>query len=148
MLKLGVLSRLLAETNTPPALNHIIISIYTPEDSPPKPKTNKQTLDLYQIAFDDLDYPTETTLKVISNPVLFSQEMAKQIATFVWKYIKEIEMIICHCDAGISRSAGVAAALSQYYNGDASRFFHTTGPYCPNMRVYRILLNELQGCSI
>lgn len=51
-----------------------------------------------------------------------------------------IERIILHCDAGVSRSPGVAAALSKSLLGDDAEFFRR---YRPNMRVYRTLLNRL-----
>jgi len=50
------------------------------------------------------------------------------------------EHIICQCPAGLSRSAGMAAALAKYFNGDDTRYFKE---YLPNMRVYRMVLNAL-----
>ncbi|MBR1496099.1 MAG: metallophosphoesterase [Oscillospiraceae bacterium] len=46
------------------------------------------------------------------------------------------ETLIVHCDAGISRSAGVAAAIGKCCNGDDRAFFRG-GRYCPNMWCYR-----------
>ncbi len=43
------------------------------------------------------------------------------------------------CDAGMSRSPAVAAALGRVLNGDDSSFF--AGRYRPNMRVYRMMLD-------
>ena len=53
-------------------------------------------------------------------------------------------MMIIQCDAGVSRSAGVAGALMKYYNGDDSEIFENP-KYRPNMRCYRTMLNELEG---
>ena len=52
--------------------------------------------------------------------------------------------IIIHCDAGVSRSAGIAAALMKHYNGDDSEIFDNPR-YVPNMLCYRIMLNVLEG---
>lgn len=54
---------------------------------------------------------------------------------------REINRLYVHCDAGISRSAGVAAAISKYFLGSDFKFFncHLT----PNMLVYRRLLEGL-----
>lgn len=50
--------------------------------------------------------------------------------------------IIVHCDLGASRSVGVAAALSKYYNNDDSEYFNNSR-MIPNMRCYRFVYNEL-----
>lgn len=50
--------------------------------------------------------------------------------------------IIVHCDAGISRSSGIAAAILKAYTGDDSQIFNNPR-YRPNMRCYRVVLNEL-----
>lgn len=50
--------------------------------------------------------------------------------------------VIVHCDAGISRSSGVAAAILKAKTGDDSQIFNSP-KYRPNMRCYRIVLNEL-----
>ena len=67
---------------------------------------------------------------------------AKKIHQFVERY-KHRDFII-QCDAGVSRSAGVAGALMKYYNGDDSEIFDNP-KYRPNMRCYRTMLNELEG---
>lgn len=52
--------------------------------------------------------------------------------------------IIIHCDAGQSRSAGIAGALSKFYNNDDNIYFNNP-KYTPNMLCYRLLLTELAG---
>ena len=69
-------------------------------------------------------------------------EDAEKIKRFVEAH-KE-DQIIIHCDAGISRSAGIAAALMKYYNGDDSSIFDNPR-YCPNMLCYRTMLNVLMA---
>ena len=56
----------------------------------------------------------------------------------------DIETIIVNCEAGISRSAGVAAALANIINEDDSRYFKE---YLPNMLVYRKILEAAQDTS-
>jgi hypothetical protein len=55
-------------------------------------------------------------------------------------------LVICQCRAGISRSAGVGAALAKYYNLDVEEYFTTSG-YVPNLLVFRTLL-EAFGIEI
>ena len=50
----------------------------------------------------------------------------------------KVERSIVHCDAGKSRSPGVAAALARVLDGDDASYFG--GRYTPNARVYRTLL--------
>lgn len=44
---------------------------------------------------------------------VFTHEMADQILDFVNAHRDEVDAFVVHCEAGISRSAGVAEALSE-----------------------------------
>jgi predicted protein tyrosine phosphatase len=70
--------------------------------------------------------------------ILFDENMAQQILDFVTCFKDKVDMIVVHCEAGISRSAGVAGALSKILNGDDKYYFDH---YLPNMLVYRTILN-------
>lgn len=52
--------------------------------------------------------------------------------------------VIVHCDAGISRSSGIAAAILKAKTGDDSQIFNSP-KYRPNMRCYRTVLKELMS---
>ena len=65
--------------------------------------------------------------------VIFDEVMAKEIVDFVEEYRYVVGTIIRQCEAGISRSAGIAAALSKCINGDDKYFFNR---YLPNSLVY------------
>ncbi len=71
---------------------------------------------------------------------LMKYEDAKKIAEFVSQ--NKDKIIIVHCDAGQSRSAGVAAAISRYYNNDESEYFDNPR-YTPNMLCYRLMMNAM-----
>ena len=75
-----------------------------------------------------------------------SQTDAERIAEFIKEFIKKnsghYEKIAVHCDAGVSRSAGVAAAIAYYLNGSDSQIFDSPR-HVPNMRCYRYVLNAL-----
>lgn len=73
---------------------------------------------------------------------LMSQEDARKVVQFVNLHVEK--HIIVHCDAGISRSAGVEAAISKYVTGDDSVFFNS-GRYYPNMWCYRKTLNAFEN---
>lgn len=63
---------------------------------------------------------------------------AKNIVDFVETFKNEVDMIVVHCEFGISRSAGVASALSLILNGIDQYYFDN---YVPNMLCYRKILN-------
>ena len=115
----------------------VMISISTPfeeYDSAPFSSTTNNVIDICPVQFFDLDntYPTKKGLMEYKD--------AKKIVDFV-SYHKD-KIIIVHCDAGQSRSAGVAAALSKYYNNDDSEYFDNPR-FTPNMWCYKLMLNAL-----
>ena len=69
---------------------------------------------------------------------------AKRMAQFIEDCQRKFEFdtILVNCGAGQSRSAGIAAALMEYFNGDDTPIFDNP-KYTPNTRCYRYLLNEL-----
>jgi len=70
--------------------------------------------DVLWLEFNDVDEEGRVwTLhgNKVNKHKLFTEEEAKEVIEFVNKYKDEVELIICHCEAGISRSAGIAAAL-------------------------------------
>ena len=71
-----------------------------------------------------------------------TKDDAVRIHRFVERH-KDVNFIV-QCDAGVSRSAGVAGALMKHYNGDDGEIFNDP-KYRPNMRCYRMVLNELEG---
>ena len=115
----------------------VIISISTPYEeynNAPFSGTTNNVVDICPVQFFDLDntYPIKKGLMEYRD--------AKKIVDFVSRYKDKI--IIVHCDAGQSRSAGVAAALSKYYNNDDSEYFDNPR-FTPNMWCYNLMLNAL-----
>ena len=73
-------------------------------------------------------------------PVFFGWEIAERIVSFVLKF-KDKSIILIHCDAGISRSAAVAKALSLWYHKDGSRFDNL---YLPNPMIFKIMNQTIE----
>jgi len=71
---------------------------------------------------------------------IFNTHHAKEILEFVFKHLHKIELIVCQCDVGLSRSAATAAALSKILNGSDEDFFQS--PYIPNKLIYETIINE------
>lgn len=66
---------------------------------------------------------------------IFTEEDANNICDFVTKYKDEVDTIIVHCGAGISRSAGCCGAIMKALTGSDSEIFGSN-KYKPNMTVY------------
>lgn len=84
--------------------------------------------------FDDEDTLIETRM---------TEDDAEQICKFL-SFIKgkEVKRLIVHCDAGVSRSAAVAAAIMKYLDGSDASIFNNHF-YAPNMHCYKMTLNAL-----
>jgi predicted protein tyrosine phosphatase len=68
-----------------------------------------------------------------------TEEDAMQIVAFVMDIKEAVNNLIVHCEAGVSRSAGVAAAIQKYLTGDDTSIF-SDKRYYPNMTCYRYVL--------
>lgn len=107
-----------------------IISITDAISIPVSFNPNKNIVGILRLTFDDTD---------IKSPYSITERDAVNIIEFVEKYKDITDNFIIHCEAGISRSAGVAAALSKIYNGSDCDIFENP-MYKPNMLVYNTIL--------
>jgi len=132
-MKIQVLNRKDFETFIPdsPA---IAISITDPKTE--KAKTKAQYLDILRLEFFDLD--KDTGIFPYSK-FTFSWGQAEEVLNFVNKHRGNVDVLVIHCEAGQSRSVGMAAALSLILNGHDSYYFKR---YIPNRLVYRTILKR------
>lgn len=72
---------------------------------------------------------------------ILNHAQARQMADFILE-TGEAETLICQCEYGQSRSAAVAAAVLEYYDGKGIQVF-ADARYCPNKYVFRKLLMAL-----
>lgn len=125
-----------------------IISISDPRveyDAAPQKTQENKVAGILRLCFSDADRPgVDVYGNVVSESDLLSDNDAEKIARFVNRY-KDINIIV-HCDAGISRSAGVAAAIMSYLWRDDSEIFDSPR-YYPNAWCYRKVLNALMKYS-
>jgi len=109
---------------------------------------------LLQIKFDDvsnedLEYfigtkPTEAEKLQIAEKIhMFSDEQTEEIAAFIKSVLGKAETLICQCEHGQSRSAGLAAAVRQFLNNDGIEIF-ADDRYYPNKLVYRKVFAALE----
>lgn len=113
-------------------------------------------VELLQIAFDDVDNdifedelgraPTEEErIEIEQKYNMLSDEHASEIANFCLRAIGKVDVIICQCEHGQSRSAAVAAAIAEFTTHDGIKVF-ADDLYYPNKvvfrKVYSALINE------
>lgn len=95
--------------------------------------------DILRLEFCDADQH-DVENHYCEEDLLMTDEDADRVVAFVEKNVQPGTDIIVHCDAGISRSAAVAAAIARHYTGDDSCVFDS-GLYRPNMWCYRKMMN-------
>lgn len=59
------------------------------------------------------------------------------IRDFVLKWVNFVDEIWVHCEMGISRSAGIAAAISEHFELDSTDIMNNSN-YIPNMLCYNL----------
>lgn len=113
---------------TPPAA---VISISTVGDELPDFKIEKLGIEVLFLSFDDVEDDDK-----FYTPI--SDIDALNIKDFIEEN-KDVETLVVHCDAGVSRSAAVAAAVGKYLFND-DMFIFGRPRFCPNRTVYRKVL--------
>jgi len=154
-MKIKIMSKLMAEKFVPNiTVPHAVISITDPTNKKPaKFELSEYLLSVLYVKCYDIDfsdgYMSHTRSQIMKKygDGLFTDEHAMHIANFVLENKDSIGILICHCDAGISRSSGVAAAIQRALTGDDKEIFNDKR-YIPNMHVYRKVLDAFLGKGV
>lgn len=80
----------------------------------------------------------------------FSPEKAAEIKEFLESVLGRVDRLIVHCEYGVSRSAGIAAAILKTLTGDDSLIMDDDW-FVPNKLCYRLTyeaLNDSAGNSL
>ncbi len=111
------------------------ISISTLGDFPVLSEDNRE--ELLQLVYSYTVAP--------ARPDSFTASLAAELLDFVARIWDRIEVLLIHCEAGMSRSPGVVAAVCRIYYGD-------DGPWgehdFPNSSVYRLLVDGHRQRSV
>ena len=110
---------------------------------------------ILQLAFDDVDndvfedeiggIPTESQRIFIEEKYhMLSDGQAKQIANFYKDICANVDIIICQCEHGQSRSAAIAAAIMEYSNKNGIEIFASDN-YFPYKTVFKKVLTQLKN---
>jgi hypothetical protein len=111
---------------------------YQEDNHPAKLPADEFRLDILRLAFWDVDrIDPQWPDRVKAQAILFSPQQAAQVAYFVKGW--GVNFVI-HCDAGISRSQGMANAISDHFDVDVK---HSTKG-APNSHVYRLTWEALR----
>jgi len=115
--------------------NYIIVSISDIGDQPNQFNRSPECLAVLKLQFNDTEKP---------DPTAITPTDAEKIIAFVNQYIDQTDEIIVHCEGGVSRSAGVCAALMYIITGDDQYIFDNP-KFCPNMTCYTSVLTAYFG---
>ena len=125
---------------------YAVISITDPEASHPALVRSDHCRDVLRLRFLDIDGRIAQIRIPAPHVVGFTPEIAAKIAEFVREQRKNgVNLIVVNCEFGMSRSAGVAAALSLYYNYDETFFLVH---FQPNSWVRRLVLEALRTPAV
>lgn len=115
----------------------MIISIVTPGRIHPRinvygvPRLNIQ---FHDITYDEGDSPFKC----------FQPEYAAQIVDFMQESFPWCDRVVIHCEAGVSRSAGVAVGLSRYFDLTPENTLRDQHPHF-NIHVASTIWKECQS---
>jgi len=124
----------------------VVISIVSPEANEYEISYNQYCEDILYLRFHDvLSNGTIQSLNVVGNKIVpINYEDTKKILDFSKKYSYIQEWLI-NCEAGMSRSAAVALALSEIMNGrkDYEKYIQSKYPLrFHNIIIKKTILNE------
>ena len=139
-LRVLVLDRRLAARRTM-AVEYAVISIRDSHDSIPDAVLAESPLRraILRLRFDDIG-DIDDADEAPPGYLLFGESHARQIVRFVDAHLHAIQGLIVHCEAGISRSAAVAAVLSRAINGDDA---FLDEHFSANPRVRAVLTRQI-----
>lgn len=125
-----------------PEVPYLVISVTDPERSEASLAASPLCRAVLRLQFHDtsqtVDIPGLEGLS-LGNETAMTAADARIILDFATSCTDQVELIVCQCEAGVSRSAGIAAALSRLMQNEDAFFFEH---YWPNHHVYTLLLQE------
>ena len=118
----------------------IIISIRHPNKVKPEFNFNNSSIkDILYLSFYDI---SEETKSIFGGYESMSPIDAILIRDFVLKWQNEIDTIWVQCEMGMSRSAGIVAAIMEYFDMDSKEILESN-QYYPNRLCYDLTKNAI-----
>jgi predicted protein tyrosine phosphatase len=121
---------------------YAMISLTDPGAALARLQDDPNRLGLLTLQFHDISHTPEEFASLVRRPerdhyILPTADHARQIVRFVREMAPRVEKIVIHCEAGISRSAGVGAAIAHCLGQTDLQFYEGS---CPNHRVRRLVI--------
>lgn len=113
---------------------YVVISITDCEREDALVADAPSCLGVLRLKFHDVQRPK-------AGKALMTTQDAQSIVRFIRQRLDKARLIICQCEAGFCRSAGVAAALSRWIQGDDALLQRQ---YLPNLHVYQLVWEAAQ----
>jgi predicted protein tyrosine phosphatase len=134
-----VLSRREAERFAPD-WPYAVISITDPDQDPANLPQSQYCRGVLRLEFHDVS-DLQLTDDLTSEP--YTEEHAEAVAEFVRGHTG-CRLLVIHCEAGLSRSAGVGAAVGLWLHGSEREFYQR---WLPNAHVRELTLEALRAAS-
>lgn len=131
-----VLGRYHAERVTPQE-PYIVISVTDPQAAEVALPASPLCLDILRLRFHDKG----NRVGALGGRVIIGEPEALSIIAFAEKHLADAKVVVCQCEAGLSRSAAIAAALSRIVQQEDRFFFQR---FAPNTWVYETILESHQ----
>ena len=114
----------------------VIISISDPDKNRANfnLQNNSIKAKLY-LSFYDID---EDQLDIFRNSPVMEDSDAEKICNFVLNWQDKVDEIWVNCEMGVSRSAGIAAAISEHLGGNPQEILESL-EYYPNKLCYNLV---------
>lgn len=144
--KVRFMSRTKAEHYTA-KVPYVVISITSPGEKLVHLPDSDRLMGVLRLAFTDIEHeiaeypPAQQTYLRLDKTEVFTEAQAQRILDFI-KMSPLTQEIVVHCQAGVSRSAGVAVALR-----DALGYRLALKPCNPNRLVHRKLIRAAKGAD-
>lgn len=150
-MKIAVMSReQLEKTARNPFPEKTAVISISDSDAPP-PELRHAPAFLLPLVFDDMDPESELLDDLFTDLPgtrmeyrVITDRQAQEIALFARKMHTAAALLICQCEFGQSRSAAVAAAVTEYFNGNGIEIFADIR-YSPNKYVFRKVYEQLRA---
>ena len=115
-----------------PEVPYLVYSITDKNSKHPKIPKTKYRKQLVKLKFHDIDNDLPQ-----HGLYIITEKDAEKIINTLMEYKNKVKLIICQCDGGISRSAGVAVAISRILGLGDNWIYNQ---YIPNNKVVSTIM--------